>query len=158
MSMCRVVSCVVGKGCLLWPVCLLHKTLLAFALLHFVLPGQSCLLFQVSLDFLLLHYNSLWLKGHLCVCVLVLEGVASLHSQLHLLWHQRLGHRFGLLWGWIVSLGNEPRSFCHFWGCTHLLHFRLSCWLCDYVFVSYTWTDVYMFHVYMKTCIHVYMM
>jgi len=29
--------------------------LLAFALLHFVLQGQICLLFQVSLDFLLLH-------------------------------------------------------------------------------------------------------
>ena len=31
----------------------LGKTLLAFALLHFVLQGQTCLLFQVSLDFLL---------------------------------------------------------------------------------------------------------
>jgi len=28
---------------------------LAFALLHFVLQGQTCLLLQVSLDFLLLH-------------------------------------------------------------------------------------------------------
>ena len=34
MSMCRVFSCVVGRGCLLWPVCSLGKTLLAFALLH----------------------------------------------------------------------------------------------------------------------------
>ena len=33
MSMCRVFSCVVGRGCLLWPVCSLGKTLLAFALL-----------------------------------------------------------------------------------------------------------------------------
>ena len=39
-SMCRVISCVVGKGCLLWPVCLLTK-LLAFALLHFALQGQT---------------------------------------------------------------------------------------------------------------------
>ena len=31
--MCRVFSCVVGKGCLLWPVCSLGKTLLAFALI-----------------------------------------------------------------------------------------------------------------------------
>ena len=37
MSMCRVFSCVVGKGCLLWPVHSLDKTLLAFALLHSVL-------------------------------------------------------------------------------------------------------------------------
>ena len=35
--MCRVFSCVVGRGCLLWPVCSLGKTLLAFALLHSVL-------------------------------------------------------------------------------------------------------------------------
>ena len=43
-SMCRVVYCVVEKGCLLWPVCSLGKTLLAFALLYFVLQGQTCLL------------------------------------------------------------------------------------------------------------------
>ena len=40
MSTCRVVSCVVGKGCLLWPVHSLHKTLLVFALLHFIFQGQ----------------------------------------------------------------------------------------------------------------------
>ena len=34
---------------------LLGKTLLAFALLHFVLQGQTCLLLQESLDILLLH-------------------------------------------------------------------------------------------------------
>ena len=52
MFMCTVVSCVVGRGCLLWQVHSLGKTLLAFALLHFVLQGQSCLQLQVSLDFL----------------------------------------------------------------------------------------------------------
>ena len=31
MSMCRVLSCAVGRGCLLWPVCFLGKTLLVFA-------------------------------------------------------------------------------------------------------------------------------
>ena len=55
MSMCRVFSCVVGKGRLLWPVHSLGKTLLAFDLLRFVLQGQICLLLHVSLDFLLLH-------------------------------------------------------------------------------------------------------
>ena len=30
MSKCRVISCVVGKGCLLWSMCSLHRTLLAF--------------------------------------------------------------------------------------------------------------------------------
>ena len=53
MSMFRPFSCVFGRGCLLWPVCYLCKTLLAFALLHFVLIGQICLLLQVFLDFLL---------------------------------------------------------------------------------------------------------
>ena len=52
MSMCRVFSCVVGSGCLLWPVPSLGKTLLIFALLHFILQGETCLLFQVSPDFL----------------------------------------------------------------------------------------------------------
>ena len=63
MSMCRVFSCVVGRGCLLWPVHSLGKTLLAFALLHFVFQGQTCLLLQVFLDFLLLHSSPLWWKG-----------------------------------------------------------------------------------------------
>ena len=65
---CRVFSCVVGRGCLLWPVHSLGKTLLAFVLLHFVLQGQTCLLLQVSLDFLfciLIPYDE---KGHFCCC------------------------------------------------------------------------------------------
>ena len=36
----RVFSCVVGRGCLLWPVHSLGRTLLAFALLHSVLQGR----------------------------------------------------------------------------------------------------------------------
>ena len=48
-SSSRVFSCAVGRGCLLWPVCSLGKTLLAFALLHSVLQGQICLLLQVFL-------------------------------------------------------------------------------------------------------------
>jgi len=39
--------------------------LLAFAPLHFVLQGQTCLLLQGFLDFLLLHSSPLWWKGHL---------------------------------------------------------------------------------------------
>ena len=49
--MFTVFTCVVGRGCLPWPVCSLGKTLLAFDLLHFVLQGQICLLLQVSLDY-----------------------------------------------------------------------------------------------------------
>ena len=65
MSTCRVVSCVAGRRHLLWTVCSLGKTLLAFALLHIVLQSQICLLLQVSLDFLFLHFSPLWWKGHL---------------------------------------------------------------------------------------------
>ena len=72
--MCIVISCVVGRECLLWPVCSLGTTLLAFALLHFVLQGQTCLLLQLSLDFLLMHSSRLWWKWHLFL-VLVLEGL-----------------------------------------------------------------------------------
>ena len=49
---------------------------LAFALLHFVLQGQTFLLLQVFLDFLLLHPSPLWRKWHL-IMVLALEGVSS---------------------------------------------------------------------------------
>ena len=83
MSMCSVISYIVGRGCLQWPVHSLGKTLFAFALLHSVLQGQISLLLQVSLDFLLL-----WWKGHLFL-VLVLEGLVGLHRtiQLQLLQH-----------------------------------------------------------------------
>ena len=52
MSMYRVFSCVVGRGCLLWPVHFLGKTLLVFALLNSVFQGQICLWLQVPGSFL----------------------------------------------------------------------------------------------------------
>ena len=123
-------SCVVERGCLLWPVCSLGKTLLAFALLHFVLQGQTCLLPQVSLDFLLLHSSSLWWKGQIVWCLLVLEGLTGPHRtiQLWFLQCEWLGHRPGLLW--LNGLPWKPqRSFCQFWDCTQILHFKLFSWL-----------------------------
>ena len=76
--MCRVVSWMVRRGYLLWPVYSFCKTLLAFFLLHFVLHGHMCLLLQVSLDFLLLHSCFLWWKGHIFL-VLILEGLVGHH-------------------------------------------------------------------------------
>ena len=98
MSMFRLFSCVVGRGCLLWPVHSLGKTLLAFSLLHSVLQGQICLLLQVFPDFLLLCSSPLQWKGHL-FWALVLEGLVGLHRtiQLQLLQHYWSGHRLGLL-------------------------------------------------------------
>ena len=128
--LCVVFSCVVGRGCLLWPVHFLGRTLLAFALLHSVLQGWTCLLLQVFFDFLLLHSSPLWWKEHL-FWVLVLEGLISLHRtvQLQLIQCYLLGHRFGLWWYWMVCLGNKQSSFCCFWDCIQVLHFRLFCWL-----------------------------
>ena len=128
-SPCVVLSCVVGRGCLLWSVCFLGKTLLAFALLHFVFQGQISLLLQLSLDFLLLHASPLKWKEHL-FWVLVLEGLKGLHRtvQIQLFQHYWLGHRLGLPWYSMVCLGNKQRSFCCFWDRIQVLHFRL-CWL-----------------------------
>ena len=41
MSMCKVVSCVVKKVFLLWPLCSLGRILLAFVLLHFFYPRPN---------------------------------------------------------------------------------------------------------------------
>ena len=43
-NMCKLVSCIVEKGYLLWSVHSLGRISLAFALLHFVLQSQTCLL------------------------------------------------------------------------------------------------------------------
>ena len=52
--------------------------LLDLALLHFVFQGQTCLLLQVSLDFLLLHSNPLRWNGHFLV--LVVEDLVGLQE------------------------------------------------------------------------------
>ena len=109
MSMCRVFSCVVGRGCLLWPGRSLGKTLLAFALLHSitprsnlpVIPGISWLptfAFQSPI----MKRTSFW--------VLVLEGLIGLHRtiQLQLLQHDWLGHRLGLPWYARVQPQQDP--------------------------------------------------
>ena len=85
--MCRVVSCVVGRGCLLSQVHSLGKTLLAFSLLHFVLQGQTCLLLHVSLDFSIpVPYDE---KDIFFFLMLVLESLVGHQKtiQLHILWH-----------------------------------------------------------------------
>ena len=130
ISMWRVISCVVERGCLLWPWHSPGRILLAITLLHFVLEGQACQLLQASLDFLLLHSNLLSWIGHLFL-VLVLGSLLGLHrtDQLQLHWHWWLGHRLEFLWCWMICLENELRLFYCFWVYTQLLYFRLFCWL-----------------------------
>ena len=129
MSMCRVFSCVVRRGCLPWPVHFLGQTLLVFALPQSVFQGQICLLLQVFLDFLLLLSSPLNWKGYL-YWVLVIKGLVGLHRtvQLQLLQRYWLGHSLGLPWYWMVCLGDEQRSSCRFWDCIQVLHFGLFCW------------------------------
>jgi len=100
----------------------LGKTLLAFALLHSVLQGQICLLLQVLLP--TFAFQSSIMKGHI-FGVLVLKGLVCLQRTipLQLFQHYWSGHRFGLLWYWMVSLGNEQRTFCCLWDCIQVLHF-----------------------------------
>ena len=87
MSMCRVISGVVGRGCLLCPVHSLGKTLCPASL---CIPRPNLPVTPVSLDFLLLHSSPLWWKGHL-FRVLVL-GFACLHKTVQLaLQHYCLG-------------------------------------------------------------------
>ena len=63
MSMCTVFSCVVGRGCLLWPVHLLGRTLLAFPLLHSVSKTKfAC-------------YSRCFLTSYFCIPVPIYTGV-----------------------------------------------------------------------------------
>ena len=95
MSMCRVFSFVIGRGCLPRPVRSLGKTLLAFALLHSVLQGQICRYFLISYFCIPVCYN----EKDIIFWVLILEGLVGLHKtvQLQFLQHYWLGHRLGLL-------------------------------------------------------------
>ena len=133
MSKCRVISFVIGRECLLWPMNSLGKALLAFDLLHFVL--------KVKHD----YYSRYLLTSYFCIpvpydekdifyfisLILVPEGLVCLHRtiKLQLFQHLWLRHRLALLWCWMVCFGNEQRSFGHFGDCAQKLHIWLFCWL-----------------------------
>ena len=75
MSMCKVISCVVEKGCLLWPVHSLGRTQLAFALLHFVLQviiiRQDIWIYDSVLRFITLT-SIILISFYVLTCLLVL--------------------------------------------------------------------------------------
>ena len=136
MSMYIAIPCAVGRGCLPWPVHSFGKTLLAFALFHLVLQSQTCLLFQVSLDFLLLHSSPLCWRGHLFFFFFGVNSRSSCKSsklQLCSSTSTSPALMFGALpWVtviWMVHIEIEQRSFCPFWDCIQELHFGLFCWL-----------------------------
>ena len=82
MSMCTVFPCVVGRGCLLWPVCSLGKTLLAFALMHSVLQGQICLLLQSVSWLSTFAFQSPSIPYHIIIKNFICYIIAILHSPL----------------------------------------------------------------------------
>ena len=79
MSTCRVVRVLLAEG-VSYDQCVLLAKLLAFALLHFVLQGQTCLIFQVFLDFLLFIPD----EKDIYFLALVLGGLVGLHRVVQL--------------------------------------------------------------------------
>ena len=124
MSLCRVICCVVGRGCLLWPVRSLGRTLLAFAC--FILYFRAKFAYSSGISWLSTFAFQFPIMKRTSFLG-VLKGLVGLHRtiQLQLLQHYWSKHRLGLLWYWMVCLGNEQRSFCCFWDCIQVLHFRL---------------------------------
>ena len=92
ISMDRFIFWVVGKGCLLWPVHSLGKSLVSFCPALFCTPRPN-LPVALGISWLLTFaFQSPMMKRTsfcVCVCVLVLEGLVGLHriTQLQLLWH-----------------------------------------------------------------------
>ena len=83
MSLSRVISCVVWRGCLLWLVHSLSKSLLVFALFHFVLQGKTCCYFR----YLLTTYFCIpvpYDEKDIFLLVLVLEVLVGLHRTVRL--------------------------------------------------------------------------
>ena len=135
MFMCRIFSCVVGRGCLLWSVHSLGKTLslcpasLCTPRPNFpVTPGISWIP--------TFAFQSLWWKGHLFLA-LVLEGLVGLHRTIRLQLVQHTGWGIDLDYcdtEWFALGKNRDHSvvfeitpkycifglFCWLWG---LLHF-----------------------------------
>ena len=129
-----VESCVVGRGCLLWPVRSLGRTFIRLCPASFCTPRPNLPVTSgVSWLRTFAFQSPIW-RGHLFgVSFKTSFGVSLLGLyrtiQLHLLQHYWLGHRLELLWYWMVCPGNEQRSFCRFWDCIQVWHFEFFCWL-----------------------------
>ena len=118
-----VETSLVGRGCLIYPVCSLGKTIslkkkkkktLSLCPAPFCTPRKICLLPQVSLTSYFCipfpHNEKHIFFGY------YFRRSCSFHQtiQLQLLQHYWLGHILGLLWYWMVCLGNGWVSSCCF--------------------------------------------
>ena len=141
--MCRVIFCVVGRGCLLWSVYSLGKTLSAFALLYSVpqrpnldtqTPGFSCLP--------TFAFQSLMMKRASFFGVSSRRSNRSLFLQVLI---EPFSFSFFDISGWGIDLDycdaewfaleTSQDNSVFFWDCTQILHFGLFCWLWGY-FIS----------------------
>ena len=115
MSMPTVISYVFGRGCLLWPVRSLGKTV-NLCPASFCIPRSNLPVTPGISWFLTFAFQAPMMKTtSFCVCVLVLGLVGLLRTfQLQVFKHSWLGHRLGLLWHWMACLVNGQRSFCFF--------------------------------------------
>ena len=114
MSMCKVFSCVVGRGCLLFCHASFHISRPNLP----VIPDVSWLP-TVAFQSPIKKRTSFFGVSSKRPCR------SSYNLSIQPYW---LGHKHGLLWYWMVCHGNEQRSFCHFWDYFQVLHFVLSCW------------------------------
>ena len=114
MSMCRVFSCVVGRGCLLYQ-CVLLTESISLCPASFCIPRPN-LPVTPGISWLPTFTFQSPIMKRTYFLVLVLEGLVGLHRtiQLQLLQHYWLGHRLGLLWYWMVCLENKQEIILSF--------------------------------------------
>ena len=130
MFICRVIFCAVGRECLLWPVSSLGKILVSLCPASFCTPRSNFPVIPGIFWLPTFAFQSPMMKRTSFL------GVRSRRSCRSSWDHSTsasltlvVGHRLGLLWYWMVCIGNEQRSFCSFWDCTQVLHFGLFRWL-----------------------------
>ena len=130
MSMCRVFSCCCWRRVFAMTSAFSWQNSVSLCPASFRIPRPNLPVTPGVSWLPTFAFQSPIMKGQL-FWVLVLKGLVGLHRtiQLQLLQHYWLGHRLDHHDIGMVCLGNEQRSFCHFWDCTQVLHFGLFCWL-----------------------------
>ena len=81
MSMCRVFSCVVGRGCLLWPVCSLNKTFVSLCPASFCTPRPNLPITPgISWLFTFAFQSPMMRRTSFFFLVFVLESLVGIHQ------------------------------------------------------------------------------